>query len=151
VLFILTSPDLDKVNCTDFQIIFLFVFFLNSSKGLWRRTPFRNSPFGDTRISAAAAGWVDLVLSHSIYHCSYHWLSFSNDPELIWGQTARRHTNNTLYVQKHGNYHIMISHTLWQTRLWLTKSSFHYRPTGPRTHYINKLGPLQYPLILLKH
>jgi len=94
----MTSLDLDMVNCKHFQIILLSC-SLNSSKGLWRWTPLRNSPFGDTRISAAAAGWIDLVLPHSIYHCSYHWLSLSNDLGSIWGQTARRHSNNTICAQ----------------------------------------------------
>ena len=72
------------------------------------------------------------------------------------GQTTWRHAINTLYAYKHSNYHILISHTLWQTRLWPIKLSFHYRPTGPQTHYINKLGPfylftsLSYSIEVLK-
>ena len=54
-LFILASLNLDKVNYEDFQII-LFSFSLNSSKGLWRRTPLPYSPIEDTQISAALLG-----------------------------------------------------------------------------------------------
>jgi len=51
----MASLDLDKVNHKNFQIIH-FSYFLNSSKGLWRRMPLPYSPIEDTRIRAALLG-----------------------------------------------------------------------------------------------
>jgi len=81
-LFIMASLDLDKVNCEDFQII-LHQYFLYSSKVCGSEYCPSYSPFGDMRIVCAAAAWIDLVLSHSIYHRSQCLLILSNDLELI--------------------------------------------------------------------
>jgi len=51
----MASLDLDKDDYEDFQFI-LFSYSLNSSKGLWRRTPLPYSSIEDTRISAALLG-----------------------------------------------------------------------------------------------
>jgi len=63
-------------HCKDFQNV-PHQYSLYSSKACGSECCLSYSPIGDTRISDAAARWVDLALSHSIYHCSQCLLSLS--------------------------------------------------------------------------
>jgi len=127
----LTLPDLDKVGADD-----LFsVLFLNCQKvcGGDRHFLIRHLEIRELCCNYK----VDWLSANSLYLP----LQFSWTVSLSWpwislkGQTTWRHAINTLSAYKHSNYHILISHTLWQTGLWPTKLSFYYRPTGPRTYY----------------
>jgi len=130
----MASLNLDKVNCENFQII-LHQYFLYSSKVCGSECCLSYSPIVGMRISDAAAGWVDLALSHSVYYRSQCLLILSNDLELIWGHTVQRHIRpSTVCVQTWQLSYYDVTHTLinlamtWKTSIsvpsdWSTDAS----------------------------